>query len=458
MNLRLALGNQLFSKPGNESEVYGQSGFLTLLSRRLLILSCRLPAEPLDDPPLTPLYDSLTTNLPHPVMAYTSFSFPPSTPVFPRAPVVLEYLESYAAHFNLNAHIRLGTAVQSASYSESKWHVELSSGEAIDFDSIIVCNGHYRKPRYPDTPGLADWLKRKKASHSAWYRRPENMGATVMVVGAGPSGLDISAEMCGCAKSVILSVTGATSEDTGTLKRRGRVVRFNENSSVLFEDGSTENNIDHCLLATGYEMSFPFLSPDSLTLNVPPPIPPLPKDLYNSTYHVFPLAKQIFPIQAHYPPSSLAFLGLLLRVAPFPLLEAQARAVVRTYLSPLDIEQETADIVARYERLKHSIGSDDPMAIAHVWHQFVENEQFEYRDAMYRFAGGEQIIVPAWEKEMYENKALLRKVWIDIEKSGEADEWVKDVGKNGLQEWVDLLKRLLAKGRGVEARMDDAKL
>ncbi|KAF9019694.1 FAD/NAD(P)-binding domain-containing protein [Hymenopellis radicata] len=374
-------------------------------------------------------------------MAYTSFSFPPSTPVFPRAPVVLKYLESYAAHFNLNAHIRLGTSVQSASYSELKWHVELSSGESVNFDSIIVCNGHYRKPRYPDTPGLADWLKRKKASHSAWYRRPENMGATVMVVGAGPSGLDISAEMCGCAKSVILSVTGATSEDTGNLKRRGRVVRYNEDSSVVFEDGSTEDNIDHCLLATGYEMSFPFLSQDSLTLDVPPPIPPLPRDLYNSTYHVFPLAKQIFPIQAHYPPSSLAFLGLLVRVAPFPLLEAQARAV-----------QETVDIVARYARLKHSSGSDDPMAIAHEWHRFVENEQFDYRDAMYRFAG-ELIIVPDWEKEMYENKAVLRKVWIDIEKSGEADEWVKDVGKNGLQEWVDLLKRLLAKGRDAETRM-----
>lgn len=31
------------------------------------------PSPPEGDPPLTPLYDSVTTNLPHPVMAYTDF-------------------------------------------------------------------------------------------------------------------------------------------------------------------------------------------------------------------------------------------------------------------------------------------------------------------------------------------------------------------------------------------------
>jgi len=84
-----------------------------------------LPAPPTGDPPLTPLYDSLTTNLPHPVMAYTDFLFPPSTPVFPCASVVQTYLQSYNHHFNLTPHIRLNTSVQDIQYDRPnvKWKI-----------------------------------------------------------------------------------------------------------------------------------------------------------------------------------------------------------------------------------------------------------------------------------------------------------------------------------------------
>ena len=46
----------------------------------------RVPA-PLDtaDPPLTPLYDSLTTNSPHPTMCFVELPFPSSTAVYPSA-------------------------------------------------------------------------------------------------------------------------------------------------------------------------------------------------------------------------------------------------------------------------------------------------------------------------------------------------------------------------------------
>lgn len=46
-------------------------------------------------PPPTPMYGSLTTNLPHSVMVYSSFSFLPSTPLFPFpfADAILLYLQ-----------------------------------------------------------------------------------------------------------------------------------------------------------------------------------------------------------------------------------------------------------------------------------------------------------------------------------------------------------------------------
>ena len=374
-------------------------------------------------------------------MAYTSFSFPPSTPVFPKAQAVEEYLISYSKNFGLDRHIRLNTSVDNVIYSHSMWKVSISTGETLEFDWVIVSNGHYRKPRYPDTPGLSDWLGRKQASHSAWYRRPHDLGSTVLIVGAGPSGLDISAEMRTCATSVIHSATGATREDIGNLKKRGRVAQFNPDSSVVFDDGSVESGIDHCILATGYEMAFPFLTDEILKAGLPPSLSPLPENVYNSTYHLFPLAKHIFPLQSRFPPESLTFMGLLIRVAPLPAVEAQAQAIISAYRRPLDVKKEADDVLARYDTLRRE--SEDPWFIAQEWHRFAAHEQFDYRDDLYRFSGGSQV-VPTWEKEMYDNKGILRSAWVELEKSGEADAWVRDVGKNGLQEWVDLLKRLLA--------------
>ncbi|KAF5379214.1 hypothetical protein D9615_005880 [Tricholomella constricta] len=426
-----------------------------------------LPAPPTDDPPLTPLYESLTTNLPHPIMAFTSYSFPPATPLFPHANLVHKYLDDYADHFLLRTHIQLNTTVTSVtrSPSNSNWHVTLSTGFTLPFDLVVVCNGHYRIPRYPNIPGIASWLTSGRATHSAWYRHPHNLGDTVLVVGAGPSGQDISAEMRTAARSVIHSVSGAPSEDTGNLKRRGRVTHFgsSDDGQVTFEDGSTESGINHCILATGYEVSFPFLAPDIICPEIPPPVPPLPRDVYNSTYGVFPLAKHIFPLQSAFPPSSLAFLGLLVRVAPFPIMEAQARAVLHAFADPESLEpmQEAVDIMSRYEELRDGVG-DSPLAIAKAWHRFEPLQQFEYRDALYDFfkpaegdlgpvwddkeskgvESGRYTKVPQWEKEAYLNKDVLRKAWLRLEETGEAEKWVKGVGEGGLHEWIEMMQKL----------------
>lgn len=425
--------------------------FISLLNT---IITFRLPASPTQNPPLTPLYDSLTTNLPHPVMAYTSFSFPPSTPLFPPAATVQTYLEAYAANFDLLPHIHFRTSVHRAHWNSptKKWRVQTSAGESLDFDLVIVANGHYRVPRYPDVPGISDWLNSRRASHSAWYRHPHNLGDVVLVVGAGPSGQDIAAEMRSIARTVIHSTTGGVPGEVGNLKRRGRVVKFEADGQVSFEDGTTETGIDHCILATGYDMSFPFLSPPIIQSDLPPPCPPLPGVLHNSGYHVFPLAEHLFPLQDIHPPSSLVFMGLLMKVAPLPLLEAQARAVMKAFGDPssLDTTQEAVGVVTRYEELRLRFGGDIS-AIPKNWHKLTESEQFSYRDRLYEFAESDdspKVVVPDWEKEMYAKKDVLRTVWRDLEASGEANEWVEGVGEGGLEEWVDLMRRLVRKAEG----------
>jgi Flavin-binding monooxygenase-like len=428
-----------------------------------------LPAPQIDDdPPLTPLYDSLTTNIPHPIMAYPSLSFPASTPVFPKANHVLQYLNDYTNHFHLSPHIRLNSTVKAVHRDPSQWKVTLSTPNGIEtlyFDLVLICNGHYRIPRYPNVPGIAQWLRTQKATHAAYYRRPHHIGNTILVIGGGPSGSDISAEMRLFAQTVIHSATGAPHEDIGNLKRRGRVSHFHDNThQVTFEDGTTESGIDHCILATGYEFSYPFLPTDIIIPSLPPPVPPLPPNIYNTTYSVFPLAKHLFPLQSpcntntEFPPWSIAFIGLLIRVVPFPLFESQARAILHAFAHPeaLDTTREAVDIMTRHETLRLRLGSDDPLMIAKAWHRFEALEQFEYRDALREFvlgsgsgagAGGGGK-VEEWEKEIYLSKDVLRKAWVELERRGEASEWVRGVGEGDREgeqvrrEWVEVMRRI----------------
>ena len=47
-----------------------------------------------------------------------------------------------------------------------EWDVTLSTGEELKSDLVVVANGHFRKPRYPDTAGLRSWLDYGRATHS----------------------------------------------------------------------------------------------------------------------------------------------------------------------------------------------------------------------------------------------------------------------------------------------------
>lgn len=457
----------------------------------------RLPSPPdKEDPPLTPLYDCLTTNLPHPIMTFESFPFPSSTPLYPPASTVLQYLRDFTSHFKLLPHIQFNTLVQSVvrDHHKNKWSVNIRrtkvapdiSGEYADetvhSDLVLVANGHYRLPRYPPTKGLKAWLDAGHAIHSTYYRNPTHSWIKdvkkILVIGSGPSGSDISSDLRQLtSKELVHSFTGAAHADYegGRFKTRPRIKEFlplNDNSegTVLFADGTMENKISLCILATGYQDSFPFLEPGSsdsppLHLGLPPPVPPLPSDLYNSSYHVFPLAKHIFPLVAPdlFPPSSLAFLGLPWRVIPFPLVEAQTRVVLKVFEDPssLDIAQEAVDIVSRYDEIASSIPPSYPypkdLAIAKLWHMLEDDAQFEYRNMLHKFAGGEYAnqgwSVPSWVREMYDKKFVLRAAWKELEKRGEAVDWVRGVGegksgKSGMEEWVDLMRRVLKWAEG----------
>ncbi|KAG9318556.1 hypothetical protein JVU11DRAFT_648 [Chiua virens] len=245
-------------------------------------------------------------------------------------------------------------------------------------------------------------------------------------------------------RSLFTSVSGSCPQDDDDqgFKIRGRPLRFYEDGRVLFEQGVIEDNIDHCIFATGFQMHFPFFHDDIIRTGEVPLHPTLPSDLYNSRHHLFPLAKFLFPLQSRYPVTSVAFMSLLIKVVPFPLAEAQARAVVRAFADPasLDPKQETDSVLSRSHALV-AAGASPPLELARAWFRFIGTEQWDYRDELFAYAA-ESGDCPAtkvsdWEKEIYANKNLLRAAWVDLEKRGESQKWVDGVGEKGVQEWVE---------------------
>ena len=386
-------------------------------------------------------------------MAFPSFSFPLETSPFPTASVVHKYLEDYATHFDLLRYVRLSTRVEKIFWDPGsrKWDVTLSTGEELEFDFVVVANGHHRKPRYPDTPGLQSWLDSGRAIHSAWFRRPDQFAhhGKILLVGGGPSAADLCTDMIGVIPLLLHSLPGPKprssithTDDTENYRKVVQVAEYRDDGSILLVDGSTESNIDLVILATGYEMSFPFLS--QIKQGLPSIPPPLPSELYNSTYHVFPLAYQLFPLQKDFPPTSIAFPGLLYSVAPFPVFEVQARAIARVLEFPesLDTLSCAVDIVSRAHGLVREEGIDEPLRMAKRWSRLPTLEYFEYRAQLLAFSR-ENWTVPDRELECWHNRHVIRREWRTIERAGKAEEWLKGIGANGLEDWLELCLKVV---------------
>jgi hypothetical protein len=387
-------------------------------------------------------------------MAFDGFLFPPETSLFPPASHVLQYLKEFADEYDLIRHIHLSTRIMNAEWVDcrSQWCLTRPDGSKVSFDKLIVANGHYFIPRLPQLPGIDHWQRLRKLSHSAIYRHPQNLGDKIVVVGDGPSARDISHEMTSAANKVIRAVRGAIPHDEEGISIRGAVVGFREANIVDFEDGSSEGQVDHAILATGYQMDFPFLSKIQTGL---PEIHPLPNVLVNSTYSLFPLAQHIFPLQNDFPPTSMAFIGLPLRVVPFPLMQAQAGLVVKIFREPdsFDLGQETAWIRDRYAKLQSK--GLNKSEIGKLWLVLKDEEQFKYRDDILRLASILPLkTVPDWTLEIYLAKDRLRRRWVELEAEGKTEKWLKGVGYGGISDWIVLMRRLLELDDSKDARED----
>lgn len=134
--------------------------------------------EPVDGKFVSPVYDSLETNIPKSLMNFNDQSFSENTSLFPPHAVVKEYLHRYAE--DLAPFIRYQSLVLDVSRTAKEWTVKwrnLQNGKThgASFDAVVVANGHHNDPNIPAIPGLAEWNRIYPGSiqHSASYRCPE---------------------------------------------------------------------------------------------------------------------------------------------------------------------------------------------------------------------------------------------------------------------------------------------
>lgn len=271
------------------------------------------------------LYKSLRTNLPRKLMAYRDFPFEAENGIsqFVSHDRVCRYMEAFADAFELNTVIQFENGVVSVKEAGGdRWLVKDQAGSESVYDAVIVCNGHYAKPRVPGILGMDKFQGLLMHSHS--YRTPERfLGKRVALFGAAASALDLSLEINQVADQVFWCASEHADIDVASEISRCAAPSEMARGGLVLEDGSFIEDVDIFIFCTGYHYQFPFLQ-DKI-VNV-------------SDNWVHPLYKELVP-PAH---PSIAFIGLAYAVIPFPLFEIQAKWFTRMLAGQFELPDKGA--------------------------------------------------------------------------------------------------------------------
>jgi cation diffusion facilitator CzcD-associated flavoprotein CzcO len=305
--------------------------------------------------PESAIYANLHTNLPRDVMCLRNRPFKESVPVYPPHATVLEYVQDFEKDEKLTDYVRYNTSVMDAEYKHNNWLVtsyDINTQQKLteSYDALIVANGHYFKPYIPDIAGLSRFkdIERQKANgvrimHSRHYRVPEefdnlvsflfincqinyninNCFQNVLVIGNAASARDVTREGQTKAKKVYQSIRKSSVPPLEEGDNSGIIVvpaiteflHNGDKGTIKCEDGTEITDVDVVVFATGYLFNLPFLSRD------------LGSQLITDGQIVHNLYQHLFYINN----PTLAFIGIPIRVVPFPLSQVQSKVVARCW-------------------------------------------------------------------------------------------------------------------------------
>ncbi|XP_058095048.1 probable indole-3-pyruvate monooxygenase YUCCA5 [Magnolia sinica] len=145
-------------------------------------------------------YDRLKLHLPKQFCQLPKLPFPENFPEYPTKKQFIEYLESYAEHFDIKP--RFNECVQSANYDETCgwWRVRTGgmagSGE-VEYICrwLVVATGENAERVMPEIEGLGEF--QGEVMHVCQYKSGKDFeGKQVLVVGCGNSGMEVSLDLC----------------------------------------------------------------------------------------------------------------------------------------------------------------------------------------------------------------------------------------------------------------------
>jgi cation diffusion facilitator CzcD-associated flavoprotein CzcO len=149
-------------------------------------------------------YDRLHLHTDRKHSGLPGMAMPDTYPPYPSRAQMVEYLECYAARFNIRPVF--ATEVRSLRQQGTRWSVATSGG-AIAAPVAVVATGIASAPYRPSWPGME--IYRGSVAHSSDYRNPAPYrGKRVLVVGFGNSGGEIALDLAEAGVDVALSVRG----------------------------------------------------------------------------------------------------------------------------------------------------------------------------------------------------------------------------------------------------------
>lgn len=147
--------------------------------------------------PASATWDGMRTNTSRVMSAFSDLDHSADVAGYPRREQMLEYLERYAATFDLVRRIRFGTRVERLERAPGgHWMIRTSSAGKINeevFAHVVIATGPQAIPAVPDVPGIDGFTGALGAAHAAQFDGTARYrGRSVLVAGCSISALEIA--------------------------------------------------------------------------------------------------------------------------------------------------------------------------------------------------------------------------------------------------------------------------
>ncbi|KAK2034526.1 FAD/NAD(P)-binding domain-containing protein [Colletotrichum zoysiae] len=339
----------------------------------------------------TPIYRSLTTNVPDIAMAFSDakFAYGPFAPHW----VPRQYIESYFSLHKTDSILVLNTTVEDvtrimASDRPEQWRLTLRKFDAarnVDvwwqevFDAVVLANGHYSVPYVPYVKGLDEYIQKfpGRVVHSKIYRSPQPFtGKKVVTIGNSASGHDVTEELVQNARTPVFQSRRSKSPWDGDEPPPGIawkpiIKEYSLDGRIVFEDDSYLDDVDHVIYCTGYKPSYPFWNSEA---NGGRALYDYKKGKLIKTFqHTF---FQDF--------QTLGIVGMP-RVLTFRSFEYQAIALARVFSGRSSVALPPVEEQQRWEREREKLVSREKRKFHDI--AWETGETFEWLNWLYRVAG-----------------------------------------------------------------------